>query len=109
MGVRGDLRLLERAVRHRWNIDRQRTIEVVQKCLESADERIAVRAASILVQMEAQNQKDELSQANDFTRRLLELATRFNIDLSRIGAVEASAASAIGGDVGADATEAERS
>lgn len=102
MGVRGDLRLIEQAVKNRWSFDKQRVVEVVGKCLESADERIAVRAASILVQMEAQNQKDEHSQANDFTRRLLELAARFNLDITGVGTVEASERRAIERDRGTD-------
>ena len=59
MGVRGDLVLLERAVRRRWKIDLEKTASVVNELLSSDDERIQARAAAIAVQMEKQNQADE--------------------------------------------------
>ena len=59
MGVRGDLVLLERAVRRRWPIDLEKTASVVNELLSSDDERIQARAAAIAVQMEKQNQADE--------------------------------------------------
>lgn len=59
MGVRGNLRLLETAVRRRWLIDTEKTARVVNESLDSADERIKLRAATIAVVMEGQNQKDE--------------------------------------------------
>jgi hypothetical protein len=59
MGVRGDLVLLERAVKRRWNIDLEKTASVVNKLLSSDDERIQARATAIAVQMEKQNQADE--------------------------------------------------
>jgi len=59
MGIKGDLVLLERAVRRRWNIDLEKTAEIVNELLNSPDERIKARAASIAVQMEKQNQDDE--------------------------------------------------
>lgn len=59
MGVRGDLRLLETAVRRRWLIDTEKTARVVNESLDSEDERIKLRAATIAVVMEGQNQKDE--------------------------------------------------
>lgn len=59
MGVRGDLRMLETAVRRRWSIDTEKAAATVNSFLEDPDPRIAVRAAAIAVLMEAQNQKDE--------------------------------------------------
>ena len=59
MGVRGDLRMLETAVRRRWNIDTERAAATVNEALGSDDERIKIRAAAIATVMEGQNQKDE--------------------------------------------------
>ena len=59
MGVRGDLRLLEMAVKRRWKIDCEAAARTVNDLLRSPDERIAARAAAIAAVMEGQNQKDE--------------------------------------------------
>lgn len=59
MGVRGDLLLLERAVKQRWKINRDKAADEVNALLSSTDERIKARALAIAVAMESQNQKDE--------------------------------------------------
>ena len=77
MGVRGDLRLLETAVRRRYPIDAERAAETVNAHLNDPDPRVALRAASIAAIMEGQNQKDEHAQADALRRKLLELAIEY--------------------------------
>lgn len=88
MGVRGDLCLLETAVRRRFAIDREKAAQEVNKLMDSSDPRIRVRALSIAVMMESQNQKDEhkvidvrVQTRND---ELLGIATDLGIEVSVI-------------------------
>lgn len=84
MGVRGDLQLLEMAVKRRWNVNLEDAAQTVNELLRSGDERIRARAASIAVVMEGQNQKDEhkaidvnIQQGND---QLSKIAFELGID-----------------------------
>jgi hypothetical protein len=54
---------LETAIVRRWNVDLETAAATVNSALQSTDERVRMRAAQIAVLMEAQNQKDEHSQA----------------------------------------------
>lgn len=51
--------MIERAVKRRWNFDRQLAEEAVEAGLRSTDDRVKVRALAIAVAMEKQNQADE--------------------------------------------------
>lgn len=99
MGVRGDLVLLERAVRHRWKIDTEKAAATVNELLDSPDERIRARAAAIATVMESQNQKDEhkVIDVRVQTRhdQLPEIAADLGIEVS---AIEDAARKASAGD-----------
>ncbi len=101
MGVRGDLRLLETAVRRRWNIDTERAAQTVNEALTSSDERIRMRAAGIAAVMEGQNQKDEhkVIDVRVTTRhdKLASVAANLGIDLGAIEAAEREAGRDIAG------------
>lgn len=59
MGVRGDLRLLRQAVRWDTSTLREAMLEKLPDDLRSADPRIRNAARKIVLEMEAQNQRDE--------------------------------------------------
>jgi hypothetical protein len=61
MGVRGDMRMIERAIRNRWLTDdlKQDAIDAVQRGLNCGDSRAEQTAVRNLIAMEQQNQKDE--------------------------------------------------
>lgn len=59
MGIRSDLQMIERAVKRRWNFNRQLAEDAVEAGLRSTDDRVKVRALAIAVAMEKQNQADE--------------------------------------------------
>jgi hypothetical protein len=97
MGVRGDLVLLERAIRHRWVTDdlKALTINSLRSALQSGDARTELRAANIVAILEAQNQKDE-HKAVDVAvesdgNRFLEIAERLGIDIDAESVSEAGA------------------
>jgi len=101
MGVRGDLQLLEMAVRRRFPIDAEKAARTVNQFLDDTDPRVALRAAAIAALMESQNQKDEhkiidgmLSSGND---RLSSVAADLGLDP---GLIEAAAREASSGDSG---------
>lgn len=108
MGVRGDLVLLETAVRRRWDIDCKSAAETINKCLTDADPRVALRAAGIAALMESQNQKDEHKDLDEFSNRVLELANRLGVDVSAIRIGEASEERASQDDGGTIAGSSER-
>jgi hypothetical protein len=87
LGVRGDLILLETAVRRRWDIDCEAAARTINESLNDPDPRVALRAAGIAALMESQNQKDEHKELDEFSNRVLELANRLGVDVSsfRIG------------------------
>ena len=89
MGVRGDLVLLETAVRRRWDVNCEQASKTINEHLSDPDPRVALRAAGIAALMESQNQKDEHKDLDDFSNRLLELANRLGVDVSSIGIGEA--------------------
>ena len=105
MGVRGDLRLLETAVRRRWDIDCKAAARTINECLGDPDPRVALRAAGIAAMMESQNQKDEHKDLDEFSSRVLELANRLGVDVSafRIGEATEEGASQDDGGIAAGA------
>jgi hypothetical protein len=73
--LRSDLRLVDLAVRKRWPISDEMKTELVEKLVSIAElgtNEEALRAISILIAVEAQNQKDDhlLGQARSDDRRL---------------------------------------
>ena len=102
MGVRGDLQLLEMAVRRRFPINAEKAAKTVNDFLDDPDPRVALRAAAIAAIMESQNQKDEhkiidgmLSTGND---RLSAVAADLGLDPSLIEAATREAGSGDRGD-----------
>lgn len=89
MGQRSDLRLIERAVQRRWTFDKTLAERAVEDGLQSADDRVRVRALGIAVAMEKQNQSDEHkvieSDAQLRRDRLITLAARLGINPILIG------------------------
>ena len=75
---RKDLRLVERALRNRWDVDKEKIKEALMKCLSDPD--MAVDAAKVLLVADALDAKrDELetkkqAKENEQRLRLLELA-----------------------------------
>jgi hypothetical protein len=102
MGVRGDLRLLETAVRRRYPINTTKAAETVNRFLDDADPRVALRAAAIAATMEGQNQSDEhkVIDVRITTRhdQLDAIASDLGIDISVIEAATRKAIGGTGGD-----------
>ena len=61
MGVRGEMRMIERAIKNRWLTDdlKADALAAIQRGLRCSDDRAAQTAVRNLIAMEAQNQKDE--------------------------------------------------
>ena len=61
MGVRGDMRMLERAIKSRWLTDdlKADALAAIRRGLTCGDDRAEQTAVRNLIAMEAQNQKDE--------------------------------------------------
>jgi hypothetical protein len=61
MGVRGDMRMIERAIKNRWLTDdlKADALAAIQRGLRCGDDRAEQTAVRNLIAMEAQNQKDE--------------------------------------------------
>lgn len=102
MGVRGDLRLLETAIRRRFAVDTEKAARQVNDLMESDDHRVRVRALQLAALMESMNQKDEhkvidvrVSTRHD---QLVEIAADLGIE---VGAIENASRSAGGSDASA--------
>lgn len=104
MGIRGDLRLLQQAIDNRWDTEdlKPRVIQAVKDAFSSGDARAQIRAAEIVLKMEAQNQKDEQSQANELLTNILTVAARLGIENVIAGDSQATEGRAIGVDADAD-------
>ena len=61
MGVRGEMRMIERAIKNRWLTDdlKSDALAAIQRGLKCGDDRAEQTAVRNLIAMEAQNQKDE--------------------------------------------------
>jgi hypothetical protein len=61
MGVRGEMRMIERAIKNRWLTDdlKADALAAIKRGLNSGDDRAEQTAVRNLIAMEAQNQKDE--------------------------------------------------
>jgi hypothetical protein len=93
MGERGELVLMERAIKQRWLTDDLKPVAMrrIAEILEtSQDARAISRAAALVVAMEAQNQKDEHVKLDDIKQRIIAIAARCGIDPSVLGISQAS-------------------
>jgi hypothetical protein len=112
VGTKGDLCLLERAVKQRWLTDplKPAAMQAIQDAMDSPDIRVRIRAAKILADMESQNQKDEhkIVDVNVATRHdhLSSIAADLGIE---IGAIQDAAREASAGIGGPDAANPEGS
>lgn len=104
MGVRGDLRMLETAVRRRWDVNTENAARAVNAHLGDPDPRVALRAAAIAALMESQNQKDEHKAIDEFSTRVIQAAHRLGIDTSAFGISQPPAIGTAGGDGNSDST-----
>jgi hypothetical protein len=61
MGVRGEMRMIERAIKNRWLTNDLKTdaLAAIKRGLNCGDDRAEQTAVRNLIAMEAQNQKDE--------------------------------------------------
>jgi uncharacterized Ntn-hydrolase superfamily protein len=61
MGVRGEMRMIERAIKNRWLTDNLKSdaLAAIKRGLNCGDDRAEQTAVRNLIAMEAQNQKDE--------------------------------------------------
>ena len=61
MGVRGDMRMIERAINKRWLTEdlKADAIAAIKRGMKCGDDRAEQTAVRSLIAMEAQNQKDE--------------------------------------------------
>lgn len=92
--------MIQRAVNNRWLTSELKpiAIEAIRDGLLSDNLRTRMRASEIVLSMEAQNQRDEHKALDEFSNRVLELASRFGIDVASIGNLEASEVAAGRGD-----------
>jgi len=84
--LRSDLRLVDLAIRKRWPISDEMKIELIEKLASIAElgtNEEALRAISILIAVEAQNQKDDhrLGEARSDDRRLDEIAKDLGLEI----------------------------
>ena len=83
---RKDLRLISRAIRERWNVDREKVVAALMEVIESRDPELMIDAAALLLkadvidvkrdELDLKNQTDESNQR----LRLLELAQSVPVD-----------------------------
>ena len=83
-----DLRLLRMANKRRWDIGddmRDVIISRLKSIVEMGDDDITLKAIAEIRHMEAQNQKDEHLEANEFRTRLLTIAAQRGINVDSLG------------------------
>lgn len=102
MGIRSELKLIERAAR--WNVSDSNKSEIVEKVVglitdADAKPRTVIAAARVVAAMEAQNQKDEHIKLQSDGNRFLAMLEYIRIN----GSIEGfEPQGAIGVDGGAD-------
>ena len=104
MGVRGDLQMLETAIRRRYPVDAEKAARTVNQFLDDPDPRAALRAAAIAALMEGQNQKDEHHKAVIELERIRDQLTTL-LDTANAGAITESSSvncSAVAGRIEAE-------
>jgi hypothetical protein len=86
--VRGDLRLIRRAIRERWPTTQESMAKIYGRvesvALNNPDDEIAINAARLITVMHGQNQKDEPQQVEHHHTHELEPITAENVDAKRI-------------------------
>lgn len=83
-----DLRLLGTALKRRWDISedfRDTIVDRLRDIVSNGDDEIALKAIVQARNMEAQNQRDEHKQLDEFSQRIITLATRLGVDLTPLG------------------------
>ena len=87
MGVRGDLKVMETAIRKRWELTQEQKGKVVEKVMSVLSDPVAsgreiLAAARVAAALEGQNQIDEHKQVDVIQRgnRFLEIAQRLKLD-----------------------------
>ena len=105
-----DLRLLGVALKRRWDISddfRETIVERLRDIVANGDDEIALKAIVQARNMEAQNQKDEHKQLDEFSQRIITIANQLGIDLSAIGVSQQTGAGAGSGFAGIAKAEAD--
>lgn len=99
MGIKGELVLVERAVRNRWITEdlKPKVVDAVKRGLSSGDSRAELRAAQIVLMMERQNQLDEQSESAQLLKLVLEQLAELGVDVASLGISEATTSAAIEG------------
>ena len=95
-------------MKRRWDISedfRDTIVDRLRDIVTNGDDEIALKAIAQARNMEAQNQKDEHKQLDEFSQRIISIANQLGIDLAAIGISDQTGAGA--GDRVARATEAE--
>ena len=89
-----EARLIGRAIRSRWpipdNIKAGVIAELARIATTGEKEASRVAASRAIIAAEAQNQSDEQSEAEDFRRRVLEIAQRCGVRVDLLGVGEAA-------------------
>ena len=106
-----DLRLLGVALRQRWDIPDDFRAVIMQRLRTvietSLDDELAIKAIVQVRNMEAQNQKDEHKQIDEFSQRVISIANQLGIDVSALGIGQATDAGASAGSRGLTAPKAD--
>lgn len=88
-----DLRLLDVAIKKRWEIGDDFRSEIVERLraivVTSEDDELAIKAIAQVRQLESQNQKDEHKDLDEFSNRILQLADRLGIATGDGGTIDA--------------------
>ena len=74
-----DLRMVSRAMRERWDVDREKVVAALQEVVDRRDPKLMIEAAKLLMKADEINTKREeleLKETSDRRLRLLELAQR---------------------------------
>ena len=104
-----DLRMLQMSIKKRWDIQEDFRQEIVERLkaliADGTDDELALKAITQVRLLESQNQKDEHKDLDEFSNRVLQLATRFGIALPAVGTGETDAGGTSGGDARIDCTE----
>lgn len=86
-----DLRLISRAMREEWKVDRAMVIQALQEVIQNRDPDLMIDAAKLLMKADEINmkreaiQQRELSENDDHRLRLIELANKLPVgELARL-------------------------
>ena len=105
MGVRGEMRMIERAIKNRWLTDdlKSDALAAIKRGLNCGDDRAEQTAVRNLIAMEAQNQKDEHKVIDVRVQTRYDELAGIAADLGiEVGAIEDAARQADCGIVGTE-------